>query len=176
MVFVLSPASARSEICAWEVEEAARLGKRILPVNCRPLEGASPPPRLRDLNYIFFYAEPKVPGSGFGTGLAQPGRGSQHRLRLAARAHPLPSARDRVGQGRPASEPAAVRQTISPRQRHGRRVGPRVRPSPRPCTSTSSARAKRRRRRDRAPSASNSRRWRRPKPSARRPCTKPKRR
>src|SRR5262249_21949099 len=26
--------------------------------------------RLRDLNYIFFYKEPKVPGSGFGTGLA----------------------------------------------------------------------------------------------------------
>ena len=70
VVFVLSPTSARSEICAWEVEEAARLGKRILPVNCRPLEGASPPPRLRDLNYIFFYEDPKVPGSGFGTGLA----------------------------------------------------------------------------------------------------------
>src|SRR5262249_38096604 len=44
VVFVLSPTSARSEVCAWEVEEAARLGKRILPVNCRPLEGASPPP------------------------------------------------------------------------------------------------------------------------------------
>ena len=71
VVFVLSPTSARSEICAWEVEEAARLGKRILPVNCRPLEGASPPPRLRDLNYIFFYEDPKVPGSGFGTGLAK---------------------------------------------------------------------------------------------------------
>ena len=70
VVFVLSPSSARSEICAWEVEEAARLNKRILPVICRPLEGVSPPPRLRDLNYIFFYKEPKVPGSGFGTGLA----------------------------------------------------------------------------------------------------------
>jgi TIR domain len=70
VVFVLSPTSARSEICAWEVEEATRLGKRILPVNCRPLKGASPPPRLRDLNYIFFHADPKVPGSGFGTGLA----------------------------------------------------------------------------------------------------------
>src|SRR5262245_38190753 len=69
VVFVLSPTSARSEICAWEVGEAARLGKRILPVNCRPLEGASPPPRLRDLNYIFFYADPKVLDSGFGTGL-----------------------------------------------------------------------------------------------------------
>jgi len=70
VVFVLSPDSARSEICSYEVEEAVRLGKRILPVNCRPLEGASAPPRLQDLNYIFFYAEPKSPGSGFGTGLA----------------------------------------------------------------------------------------------------------
>jgi hypothetical protein len=70
IVFVLSPSSARSEICDWEVEEAARLNKRILPVNCRPLEGVSPPSRLRELNYIFFYEEPKLPGSGFGTGLA----------------------------------------------------------------------------------------------------------
>jgi TPR repeat protein len=71
VVFVLSPTSARSEICAWEVEEAARLGKRILPVNCRPLKGARPPPRLRDLQYIFFHADPKAPSSGFGTGLAK---------------------------------------------------------------------------------------------------------
>jgi TPR repeat protein len=70
IVFVLSPSSARSPICDWEVEEAARLNKRILPVNCRPLEGASPPPRLKDLNYIYFCEEPKFPGSGFGTGLA----------------------------------------------------------------------------------------------------------
>jgi TPR repeat protein len=70
VVFVLSPTSARSGICAWEVEEAARLGKRILPVACRPLKDASPPPRLRDLNYIFFYEDPKVSDSGFGTGLA----------------------------------------------------------------------------------------------------------
>jgi hypothetical protein len=70
VVFVLSPDSAVSEICAWEVDEATRLSKRILSVNCRPLKGSSPPPRLRDLNYIFFYAEPKAPGSGFGTGLA----------------------------------------------------------------------------------------------------------
>src|SRR5215468_7473082 len=70
VVFVLSPTSARSEICAWEVQEATRLGKRIVPVNCRPLEGATPPPRLRDLNYIFFYADPKVSDSGFGSGLA----------------------------------------------------------------------------------------------------------
>ena len=71
VVFVLSPSSARSPICAWEVEEAGRLGKRILPVLCRPLEGANAPPQLEALNYIFFYAEPRFPGSGFGTGLVQ---------------------------------------------------------------------------------------------------------
>jgi TPR repeat protein len=69
--FVLSPSSARSDTCNWEVEEAARLNKRILPVVCRPLEGMSAPPHLSDLNYIFFYEEPKDPGSGFGNGLAK---------------------------------------------------------------------------------------------------------
>jgi TIR domain len=32
VVFVLTPNSARSEICTWEAEEAERLGKRIFPV------------------------------------------------------------------------------------------------------------------------------------------------
>jgi hypothetical protein len=72
VVFVLSPTSARSEICAWEAAEAERLSKRILPIIQRPLEGASPPPQLRERNYIFFYADLKAaPGAGFGTGLAK---------------------------------------------------------------------------------------------------------
>jgi TPR repeat protein len=72
VVFVLSPTSARSPICTWEAEEAERLGKRILPVICRSLEGANPPPQLRERNYIFFYDDPKAaPGSGFGSGLAK---------------------------------------------------------------------------------------------------------
>ena len=53
VVYVLSPSSARSKTCAWEVEEAVRLGKRILPVICRSLEDASPPPQLAKLNYIY---------------------------------------------------------------------------------------------------------------------------
>jgi hypothetical protein len=69
VVFVLSPSSAQSPICVWEVEEAFRLGKRILPVICCPLGGAKSPRQLADLDYIFFYAEPKFPGSGFGSGL-----------------------------------------------------------------------------------------------------------
>lgn len=71
VVFVLSPSSARSDICAWEVAEAARLGKRIIPVLCRSLEDTSPPAALAALNYIFFYPEPKTPGTGFGTGLVR---------------------------------------------------------------------------------------------------------
>ncbi len=68
IIFVLSPDSAASDICKWEVEEAARRGKRPVPVLCRPLDGAMPHDLPRDLNYIHFYAEPDVPGSGFGTG------------------------------------------------------------------------------------------------------------
>ena len=71
VVFVLSPDSARSDICAWEVEEAARRAKRIIPVLCRALEGELPPARLRDLNYIYFYRQEDVPGSGFGSGLVR---------------------------------------------------------------------------------------------------------
>jgi hypothetical protein len=71
VVFVLSPDSAASDVCGWEVEEAARRGKRIVPVLCRPLEGRQPHAHLRDLNYIHFYPEKDAPGSGFGTGLTR---------------------------------------------------------------------------------------------------------
>jgi TPR repeat protein len=71
VIFVLSSASAASKVCSWEVNEAARQGKRIIPVCCHPLEGPAPPERLQQLNYIFFYPEPKSPGSGFGVGLAK---------------------------------------------------------------------------------------------------------
>ena len=69
VVFALSPASAESEICNWEVDESKRLGKRILPVICRALGEARPPASLQAINYVFFYHDPKTPGSGFGEGL-----------------------------------------------------------------------------------------------------------
>ena len=71
VVFVLSPASATSKVCAWEVEQAQAMGKRIIPVLCRPLDGAAPPPALAQLNYIFFYADPARPGSGWATGMRE---------------------------------------------------------------------------------------------------------
>ena len=67
VVFVLSPSSAASRACTWELEKARQLGKRIIPVACRPLSGADqPPPGLTALNYIYFYHEPKHPEAGFG--------------------------------------------------------------------------------------------------------------
>ena len=69
VVFLLSPSSARSAACAWEVDQAMHLGKRIIPIACRPLDGALPPPALAALNYIYLYAEPRKPGTGFGPGL-----------------------------------------------------------------------------------------------------------
>ncbi len=71
VAFILSPTSATSPVCAWEVDEAVRLGKRILPVVCRPLEGTTPPTRLGSLNYIHFYHDEKSPGTGWGAGLAR---------------------------------------------------------------------------------------------------------
>jgi hypothetical protein len=80
IVFVLSPSSARSPTCAWEAKEAASLGKRIIPILCRPLGDAIPPPELAALQYTYFYEEPKFPGTGFGTGL--------NNLRLALNTDP----------------------------------------------------------------------------------------
>ena len=54
VVFILSPAAVRSERCAWEVERALALGKRLVPVQGKPVPGADVPERLRRLNYIFF--------------------------------------------------------------------------------------------------------------------------
>ncbi len=70
VVFVLSPSSVISARCKWEVEQAQALGKRILPIVCRPFDEAAPE-QLQALNYIFFCEEPRVPGSGFGSGLAR---------------------------------------------------------------------------------------------------------
>lgn len=60
IVFVLSPTSAASEICRWEVEHASALNKRILPVLHLPLNGAEPPPALDRINYIDFTVAPTL--------------------------------------------------------------------------------------------------------------------
>lgn len=53
IVFILTPASAGSEVCAWEVAEAERLGKRIITLLHREPGQIKPPSGLARLNYIF---------------------------------------------------------------------------------------------------------------------------
>lgn len=66
VVFVLSPSSARSDMCRWEVEETARLGKRILPVVVRQVPSGEQPDKLRELQQTFF-----TEGQSFAKGLGE---------------------------------------------------------------------------------------------------------
>jgi WD40 repeat protein len=54
VVFVLSPDSVASDICAKEVARAAALNKRFAPVVSRRVEDGAVPEPLRRLNFIFF--------------------------------------------------------------------------------------------------------------------------
>jgi len=53
IVFLLSPNSVASEVCAWEVEYASDLNKRIAPIVIDDVEAAEIPPLLARLNFIF---------------------------------------------------------------------------------------------------------------------------
>ena len=54
VVFILSPAAVKSDRCASEVERAAELGKRVIPVEGKPTPEADVPERLRRKQYVFF--------------------------------------------------------------------------------------------------------------------------
>lgn len=71
IVFLLSPSSVSSDVCNWEVERASELNKRMIPSLISPLVERSPHPQLQSLNYIRFFSDPSLPGSGWGAGLAQ---------------------------------------------------------------------------------------------------------
>ncbi|WP_416897936.1 MAG: toll/interleukin-1 receptor domain-containing protein [Minwuia sp.] len=53
VVFLLSPHSATSEVCAWEVEHATALNKRIAPIVIEETDSGDIPPLLARLNFIF---------------------------------------------------------------------------------------------------------------------------
>jgi hypothetical protein len=53
IVFLLSPRSAASEVCRWEVDLAQTLNKKIAPIVVEDVEGAKIPQMLSRLNYIF---------------------------------------------------------------------------------------------------------------------------
>jgi hypothetical protein len=67
IVYVISPDSLKSDQCSWELKEAMRLAKRVLPVVWRPVDDASAPAELKRLNYIFFSGD----GRTFAAGLSQ---------------------------------------------------------------------------------------------------------
>src|SRR5512139_2118434 len=52
-LFLISPSSARSQVCSREVEHAAQNGKRLVPVVVQDVKSAEAPPGLRALNWIF---------------------------------------------------------------------------------------------------------------------------
>lgn len=62
MVFVLSPDSVSSEVCAWEIGEARRLAKRIIPVLWRAVDFAKVPKHLSAINAVPFDGEHAVSG------------------------------------------------------------------------------------------------------------------
>jgi WD40 repeat protein len=53
-LFVISPDSLRSEICARELAHAIAHNKRLVPLVCREPAGEKIPPELGKLNWIFF--------------------------------------------------------------------------------------------------------------------------
>ncbi len=57
-IVILSPNWANSAICQWELDEAWRHSKRVVPVQATSLNGVSVPPRLAAINYVRFDESP----------------------------------------------------------------------------------------------------------------------
>jgi TIR domain len=53
VIFVITPASVKSEICRWEIQEAIARSKRLVPVQWLETNIADIPPELAKLNLIF---------------------------------------------------------------------------------------------------------------------------
>jgi hypothetical protein len=79
VVFVLTDDSAEAIECEWEISEAQRQGKRVVPVLPAALQ-VRPPDFLGERNFILFYSDPVAPESGFYAG--------QKRLEAALRQKP----------------------------------------------------------------------------------------
>ena len=54
IVFLLTKASATSDLCRWEAEHAKGLSKRLVPVLVETVDGDSAPPTLKALHYVRF--------------------------------------------------------------------------------------------------------------------------
>ncbi|MEO6221685.1 MAG: TIR domain-containing protein [Vicinamibacterales bacterium] len=54
VIFVLSPEAVKSPRCAWEVDKAVELSKRLIPIVGTAVRDEDVPLPLRRLNYVFF--------------------------------------------------------------------------------------------------------------------------
>lgn len=66
VIYVITPASVQSERCAWELDHAAELGKRVIPVMAEEVPVGQMPAALQRLNFVFF-----TRGQTFGEALKQ---------------------------------------------------------------------------------------------------------
>lgn len=72
MVFVISPDSLASDVCRWEIEQADKLSKRILPLLWRPVSFANAPAAISRINALPFDGANAVTGlAKLRTALAQ---------------------------------------------------------------------------------------------------------
>ncbi|MFN8413905.1 MAG: TIR domain-containing protein [Anaerolineales bacterium] len=53
-LFLISPDSAKSKICAQEIDTAVKNGKRLIPLVVRDVKGEDAPQQLGHINWIFF--------------------------------------------------------------------------------------------------------------------------
>ena len=54
VLLVVSPHSVGSKACAWEVEQVRTHAKRLAPVVIEDVAGASVPPEIARINYLYF--------------------------------------------------------------------------------------------------------------------------
>lgn len=54
VIFIVSPASVTSKVCAWEVEQVVALKKRLAPLILQPVEDDRLPDDLAKINYLRF--------------------------------------------------------------------------------------------------------------------------
>jgi TIR domain len=54
VVFIISPNSLLSPVCSWEVEQVARLNKRLAPIVLERVSDDRIPEAIAKINYLFF--------------------------------------------------------------------------------------------------------------------------
>jgi TIR domain len=54
VVFIVSPRSVSSPVCAWEVSQVAALNKRLAPIILERVDDDRVPDEIAKINYLFF--------------------------------------------------------------------------------------------------------------------------